>query len=64
MCDSNYEKWSSTVLRGGAVFPVGKYAEIAVYYEHQNNTGIKPNQQINALGCILSLHFWARKTQP
>jgi hypothetical protein len=55
--DSKYQKWSSTAIDGGCQFPIRKHAEIDFYYEHQNNTGTAPNQQLNAIGLILNLHF-------
>jgi len=36
---------------------LGKHAGFALYYEHQNNTGKKPTQQLNQLGLILNLYF-------
>jgi hypothetical protein len=36
---------------------MGKHVELNPYYEHQNNTGKSPNQQLNQLGLILSLFF-------
>jgi Protein of unknown function (DUF2490) len=54
--DSKYDKWSSTVLYVGCSFPIRKHAEIEPYYDHQNNTGKSPNQQINAFGLILDLY--------
>ena len=55
--DSKYHKWSSTALYAGAIFPLGKHFQIDPYYEHENNTGGKPNQQINAFGIITNIHF-------
>jgi hypothetical protein len=55
--DSKFQKWSSTVIEAGSQFPLGKHTEIDAYYEHQNNTGTAPNQQVNAIGLILNLHF-------
>jgi Protein of unknown function (DUF2490) len=55
--DSNYEKWSTTAISGGFVFPVQNHAELEIYYEHQNKTGRSPNQQVNALGLTLNLYF-------
>ncbi len=55
--DSRYGKWSSTDLYAGSKFPLGKHTQFDSYYEHENNTGKKPNQQINALGLILNLYF-------
>ena len=55
--DSNFQKWSSTVIRAGCQLPIRNHVEIDLYYEHQNNTGVAPNRQINAVGSILNLHF-------
>jgi len=55
--DSKFQKWSSTAIEAGSQFPIGKQSEIDVYYEHQNNTGTPPNQQVNAIGTILNLRF-------
>ncbi len=55
--DSKYHKWSSTDLYAGARFPIQKHTQIEPYYEHENNTGKKPNQQINAFGLIFNLDF-------
>ncbi len=55
--DSKYHKWSSTDLYAGARFPIRKHTQIEPYYEHENNTGKKQPQQIQAFGLILSLHF-------
>jgi hypothetical protein len=57
--ESQYEKWSDTALYAGCLFPVGKHLEFDPYYEHQNNTGKSPNQQLNQLGVILNLYFSA-----
>jgi hypothetical protein len=48
--DSNYEKWSTTATSIGC-------AELELYYEHQNQTGMSPNQQVNAFGLTLHLYF-------
>lgn len=53
--NSRYEKWSTTTLYAGLIFPIGKKLELNPYYEHQNSTGVSPNQQINALGLILNI---------
>jgi hypothetical protein len=53
--NSRYDKWSTTALYGGAIFPLGSHLEINPYYEHQNSTGQRPNQQTNALGLILNI---------
>ena len=55
--DSKFQKWSSIVIEAGSQFPIGKHIELDLYYEHQNNTGKAPNQQVNAAGLILNLHF-------
>jgi hypothetical protein len=54
---SQYSKWSDTAIYAGCMFPTGKHVEFNPYYEHQNNTGKSPNQQLNQLGLILSLFF-------
>jgi hypothetical protein len=54
---SRYEKWSDTVLYAGSLFPIGKHAAFNPYYEHQNNTGKKPNQRLNQFGLLLDLYF-------
>jgi Protein of unknown function (DUF2490) len=54
---SQYQKWSTTALYAGGSLPLGKHFEIEPYYEHQNNTGKSPNQQLNQLGLILGLYF-------
>jgi hypothetical protein len=55
--DSRYKKWSSTDFYAGCRFPIRKRIQIDSYYEHENDTGKKPNQQIDALGLILNLYF-------
>jgi len=55
--ESQYGKWSDTAVYAGCLFPIGKHVEVDPYYEHQNNTGKSPNQQLNQLGFILSLYF-------
>jgi hypothetical protein len=55
--ESQYGKWSDTAIYAGCLFPMGKRVELNPYYEHQNNTGKSPNQQLNQLGLILSLYF-------
>ena len=54
---SQYQKWSTTALYAGCSFLVGKRVEFNPYYEHQNNTGKSPNQQLNQFGLILDLYF-------
>ena len=55
--DSRYKKWSDTAIYAGCLFPIGKHLEFDPYYEHQNNTGKSPNQQLNQLGGVLSVYF-------
>jgi hypothetical protein len=55
--ESKYSKWSTTALYAGCLFPLGKHVELDPYYEHENNTGPSPNQQINAGGIVLNLYF-------
>ena len=55
--ESEYEKWSTTAVYAGCLFRVGKHVGFDPYYEHQNNTGKSPNQQLNQLGLALNLFF-------
>jgi hypothetical protein len=55
--ESQYKKWSTTSLYAGSLFPVGKHVEFNTYYEHDNNTGKHPNQQVNSAGLALYLYF-------
>jgi hypothetical protein len=59
--ESQYNKWSTTSLYAGCFVPVGKYVEFDTYYEHDNNTGKKPNQQVNSIGLALYLYFSPEK---
>ena len=54
---SQYQKWSTTAFYAGCLFPMGKHYEFDPYYEHQNITGKRPNQQLNQVGLILDLYF-------
>jgi hypothetical protein len=56
--ESQFGKLSTTALYAGCLFPLGKHVELDPYYEHENNTGKRPNQQVNAAGLVLNLHFW------
>jgi hypothetical protein len=51
-----YRKWSTTDLYAGCLFPVGKHVQFNPYYEHENNTGKRPNQAVNDLG--LAVYFF------
>ena len=55
--ESQYQKWSTTAVYAGVLLPIGKHVQFDPYYEHQNNTGKSPNQQLNQFGLILSLYF-------
>jgi len=55
--ESPYSKWASTRLYAGCLLPLIKHLQLDPYYEHENNTGIGPNQQVNAGGLTLSLYF-------
>jgi len=54
---SQYEKWSTTSIFAGCLFPLGKHFDFAPYYEHQKNTGKKPNERLNQLGLVLKAWF-------
>lgn len=55
--ESQFGKWSTTSLYAGCFFPVGKHVQFDTYYEHDNNTGKRPNQQVNSAGLALNLYF-------
>jgi hypothetical protein len=55
--ESPYSKWASTRLYAGCLLPLTKRLQLDPYYEHVNNTGKHPNQQVNAAGLALSLYF-------
>jgi hypothetical protein len=55
--ESEYEKVSTTELYAGTLFPIGKHFEFNAYYEHQNNTGKHPNQQLHGLGLTLDIYL-------
>ncbi len=57
--ESQYQKWATTDLYAGCLFPVGKRVEFDVYYQHENNTGKSPNSQQNYIGLALYLFFSA-----
>jgi hypothetical protein len=54
---NQFAKWSVTRLYAGCLLPVGKHVSIDQYYEHVNNTGPRPNHQVNAIGSILNFYF-------
>ena len=55
--ESQYQKWSTTEIEAGCLFPIRKHFELDPYYEHQNNTGKKPNSQLNGIGLTLNIYF-------
>jgi hypothetical protein len=55
--ESQYAKWSTTSLYAGCLLPIGAHVQLNPYYEHDNNTGKHPNQQVNAFGLELNLYF-------
>lgn len=58
---SKYNKLSTTALYAGCLFPVGKHVQFNSYYEHENNTGKRRNQQLQAIGVALNLYFSLEK---
>ncbi len=59
--ESQYGKWSTTSLYAGFLWPIGKHVQFNTYYEHDNNTGKSPNQQVNSAGLALNLYFSLEK---
>jgi len=55
--ESQYGKVSTTELYAGTQLPLGKHFQLVPYYEHQNNTGKHPNQQVNGLGLTLDIYL-------
>jgi hypothetical protein len=55
--ESQYGKWAETAIYAGFIFPIGKHVQLDTYYEHQNQTGKKPNKQLNQAGLVLGLYF-------
>lgn len=53
---SQYGKWSTTALYAGCLFAHGKHFQFNSYYEHENNTGKRPNRQDREIG--LALHIF------
>jgi hypothetical protein len=54
---AQYNKWSTTALYAGCLFPVGKHVQFDSYFEHENNTGKRPNKQDEEVGLALHLYF-------
>jgi hypothetical protein len=55
--ESQYNKVSTTELYAGTHLPFGKRFQLTPYYEHQNNTGKHPNQQVHGLGLTLIIYL-------
>jgi hypothetical protein len=55
--ESQYNKWSTTSLYAGSLFRVGNHVEFNPYYEHDNNTGKRPNKLVSSVGLALYLYF-------
>jgi Protein of unknown function (DUF2490) len=55
--EEQYQKWSTTELYAGSLFPIKKRLEFDLYYEHQNNTGKSPNSQLDGIGLKLNMFF-------
>ena len=55
--ESQYEKVSTTEIYAGSLFPMGKHFQLKAYYEHQNNTGKRPNKQLHGLGLTLNIYL-------
>jgi hypothetical protein len=55
--ESQYGKWAETAIYAGCIFPIRKHIQLDPYYEHQNETGKKPNKQLNQAGLVLNLYF-------
>ena len=53
--ESQFNKWSTTALYAGSLFPVGRHVQFNLYYEHENNTGGAKNHPENAVGLALYL---------
>jgi hypothetical protein len=58
--ESQYQKWSTTEVYAGSLFPIGKRFELDGYYEHQNNTGKSPNRQLHGVGLTLNIYLSAK----
>lgn len=54
---SQYGKFSNTAIDVGCLFPLKKHLQIDIYYQHQNQTGKRPNQQLDQLGLVFNFYF-------
>ena len=55
--ESPYSKWAVTRSYAGCLLPLSKHVELDPYYQHENNSGPRPNQQKNGTGLIIWLYF-------
>jgi hypothetical protein len=55
--EEQYQKWSTTELYAGSLFPIKKQYEFNLYYVHQNNTGKSPSRQLQGIGVKLNIFF-------
>jgi hypothetical protein len=55
--ESQYRKVSTTEIYAGSLFPMGRHFQLNAYYEHQNNTGKHPNEQVHGLGVTLNIYM-------
>jgi hypothetical protein len=55
--ESEYGKFADTAIEAGCIFPIKKHVQLETYYEHQNETGKHPNQQLHQLGVTLNIYF-------
>jgi len=55
--ESQYQKWSTTEVYLGCLFPIHNHFELDSYYEHQNNTGKSPNSQLQGIGLKLNIYL-------
>jgi hypothetical protein len=59
--ESQYSKWASTDLYAGSMFPAGRHVAFDLYYEHENDTGKRPNRQKNYVGLKIQLYLSKQK---
>lgn len=55
--DSQYHKLYDVATSAGVKLRVTEKIELDAYYEHQNETNKKPNEQVNSVGIILNVFF-------
>lgn len=55
--DPKQVPWAATRLYAGCLLPLSKHVELDPHYQHENNSGPRPNQQKNGAGLILWLYL-------